>query len=519
MRTRKALINSFINIFTYILLFIPNLIMRKVFLDTLGSEILGLSSLYNNILGWLSIIELGIGSAIVFSMYKPYADNDKKMMNAYIRFYGKFYRGIGIIILIIGICITPFLKNLIENNLNIKLVTIGFLLFLLNSFVSYMFSHKMCILNVAQEAYKVTIGTTISQLIILLLQVLILKVYPDFILFASIQLMINFMYYLIINIYINMKYPWLCTEKNELEHSEKVNLFKNIKALFMHKIGTLIVNSTDNLVISKFIGLAELSNYTNYYTVISAAQKLISNGLNGITASIGSMLTLGNKEKAYTIHKNLFFLNFWVVSFISISLYNTLNQFIALWIGTEYLLDNITYIVILANLYFALMRGSVEQFQNGSGNFYQDRYAPLLESFINLGFSIYLVKRIGLAGVFIGTLISNITVIFWTKPYVVYKYVFNKPLYGYFKMYFKYLSIALVVLFITNCLTSPFKNSISIMSFIINCTINIITINLIYLIIFYNSDEFKYYYYMSKNIFDKNRNIKENTLKQINTAD
>ena len=139
------------------------------------------------------------------------------------------------------------------------------------------------------------------------------------------------------------------------------------------------------------------------------------------------------------------------------------------------------------------MRGSVEQFQNGSGNFYQDRYAPLIEGIINLTLSIFLVGKIGLVGVFIGTLISNFTVIFWTKPYVVYKYVFDRKLFEYFKMYFKYLLIAMVPLVITSLITNYVKNNFTIGYFIINCLINILIINIIYLIIFFKSDEFKYY--------------------------
>lgn len=493
MRTKKAFINSSINILAYIAIFIPNLVIRKVFLESLGSDMLGLSSLYSNIIGWLSIVELGVSSAIIYSLYKPYADGDNEKIRAYIRFYGKFYRGIGFIILILGLCIVPFLKYFIETPINMKIVTYGYLLFLINSFISYIFSNKLCILNVSQQAYKITIATTISKLIIIIIQIVMLKKNPDFILYVSIQLIVNFVYFISINIYINRRYSWINLKSNDLEYELKKNLFKNIKALFMHKIGSLVINSTDNLVISKFVGLTALSNYTNYNTVIFAFQTVIKNGLDGLTASIGNLLTLDDKNKAYEIHKRIFFLNFWVVSFVVITLYNTLNQFIILWIGNKYLLDNVTFIIILINLYFVCMRGSVEQFQNGSGTFHQDRYAPIFESVINLITSIVLVKYIGITGVFIGTLISNFTVIFWTKPYVVYKYVFNKGIKEYFKMYFKYLIIGLIVLVISNYSVISFKYNNTIIGFIINCIINIIVINVLYLIIFFRTDEFKYY--------------------------
>lgn len=500
MRTRKALINSVINIASYIIIFAPNLLIRRIFLKTLGSDMLGLSSLYNNIVGWLSIFELGVGTAIVYSLYRPYAENNKEKMRAYIRFYGEFYRMIGFIILGVGIIISPFLNFFITGDIDIRIATIGFLLFLINSFISYIFSHKLCILNVSQQAYKITIGTTISKLVIIVLQAVLLNKYPNFILYISIQLFVNLSYFIAMNLYILHNYPWLNYGNNKLEEKEKKGLLRNVKAMFMHKIGSLVVNSTDNIVISKFVGLTVLTNYTNYQIIISALQSMIYTGLNGITASIGNMLTDDDSNKAYIVHKRIFFLSFWVVSFIVISLYNTLNQFIVIWMGKESLLNNLTYILILINLYFTAMRGSVDQFQTGSGNFYQDRYAPICEAIINIISSVILVRYIGIAGVFLGTLISNITVIFWTKPYVVYKYVFKERVGKYFKMYIKYILIGIIPLIITTYLTNTIKEEYSFFSFIINCSINIAVINISYFIIFFKSDEFKYYTMLIKQI-------------------
>ena len=261
----------------------------------------------------------------------------------------------------------------------------------------------------------------------------------------------------------------------------------------MHKIGSLVVLSTDNIVISKFVGLTELAKYTNYYMIIDALQSIVSKGLNGVTATIGNLLTDGDKDRAYDVHKKIFFINFWVVSFIVISLYNTLNQFIGLWVGTKYFLNYSAYVMLLFNLYFSAMRGSVERFQEGSGNYRQDRYAPLCEAIINLGTSIFLVRKIGITGVFVGTFISNIMVIFWTKPYVVYKYVFDRKLIEYFKMYFRYLVIAVIPLIVTSYMTKNIKKNFDVGSFISNCFINIVIINIIYFIIFFRSEEFKYF--------------------------
>lgn len=505
MRQRKALINSSANMLSFLIVFVPNLILRRVFLEELGSNWLGLNSLYSNIISWLSIAELGVGTAIIFSLYKPYANNDKKKIKAYIKFYESFYKKIGIFILIMGIIIAPFLKYFIEDNLDFKIVILTFILFILNSFISYMFSHRLCILNVSQESYKITYGTMFSKLAIIFLQVFMIKIYPSFIVYSIIQLVINLFYFILIDNYVKKKYNWLVNLDEDLDSNEKGMLLTNVRAMFIHKIGSLIVFSTDNIVISKFVGLTILGRYSNYQMIISAVQTLIGNVFNGLTSSIGNLIAEDDKEKIYDIHKKIFFLNFWIVSFVIIAFYNTLNQFVVIWVGKENLLDNVTFIIILINLYFTLMRASVTRFQEGSGHFQQDKYAALLEAIINLGCSLILVNYLGLVGVFIGTLISNLTIIFWTKPYVVYKYVFNKNVGLYYIQYFKYLLIGILTLIVTSYLSQPFQYQYSFGAFIINCLINIIIINSIYILIFYKTEEFKYYMSFIKNIVFKIR--------------
>lgn len=497
MRKKKTIINASVNILSLVLAFLPNIIVRKTFLDTLGSEILGLVSLYSNIIGWLSIVEMGIGTAIVYSLYKPFYDKDYFKVSAYINYYKFFYTSVGFIIILLSIIISPFMKNFISGSINSTFVSIGFILFALNTLISYMFSHRLCILNVAQESYKITLTTSLSRLVISIFQYIALQIYPNFYCYILIQIIVNYIYYKIINMYIYKKYSYIFKIEGVLEQSEKYDLSINIKSLFMHKIGSLITFSTDSIIISKSLGLSVLTKYTNYQIIISAAQSLFNAIMGGATASIGNLIYEGNKQNTYNVFKNMMFLNFWLGSFIVISLYNTLDQFIILWLGKENTIDSITLILILFNTYFIYMRQSVETFKSASGIFYQDRYAPICEALINLFASLYLVNKIGLSGVFLGTLCSNLLVVFWVKPYILYKYLFKKNIIGYFYMYFKYMIIGFIPLFITNFLTSSFKYNYSFNSFIINCIINIIVINIIYTIIFYKSDEFKYF----KNIF------------------
>lgn len=493
MRVKKSSINVVVSISSYIISFLPIFILRKTFLELLGSELLGLTSLFENIIGYLSIVELGIGSAIIFSLYKPLAEKNYGKINAYLKYYKRFYRVVGCIILGLGVAIIPFLKFFIKDDINSLDVKIYFVLFLLNTFLSYLFSYKQCILNVAQEGYKLSIAATISKVIITILQLFIINIFKSYYLCILIQILINLLYYILVNKYIDKKYMYLYEYEDKLDNYEKGNLYRNIKALFLHKIGSILVFGTDNIVLSTFINLSSVAKYNNYAMIINVFNGIIGNSLIAITPSIGNLLVEGDSNKSYEVHKRIFFANFWISSFVVISLFNTLSQFIALWLGKKNILPQFTVAIILLNVYFRMTRGAVAKFKEGAGEYHKDRLAPIIEGVINLFFSILLVNVIGMPGVFIGTLISNITVIFWTQPIIVYKYVFKKPVINYYAMYFKYMFIGIIPLIISVLITINLKKIYTVKYFVINCIINILVINIFYLFIFRKNKEFLYF--------------------------
>ena len=282
MRTKNAIINAMGSIITFILSFIPVFIVRKVFLDVLGEELLGLSSLYSNIISYLSLIEMGIGTVIIFSLYKPFSEKNIFKINGYINYYAKFYRIVGIIIFILGILITPFLSFFITDTLNIKSAQWYFFLFLLNTLISYFFTYRFCLLNVSQEGYKLAIGTCISKIIIASLQIFIIYKYQSFSLYLLTQIIINLIFYLILNIYINKHFSWLGNKTGTLDEKEKKQLDKNIKSLFFHKIGSIIVFGTDSIVISSFINLATVAKYNSYYLITSSLQSIVKYLMNSM---------------------------------------------------------------------------------------------------------------------------------------------------------------------------------------------------------------------------------------------
>lgn len=495
MRTKKAMKNASVGILTYILAFIPQFLIRRIFLDTLGEEILGLNSLFMNLISYLSIVEMGIGSAIIFSLYRPFAERDYVKIKGYLNYYEKFYKIVGTIILFLGLCLLPFIEIFVSNDLgfNIYQMQWFFILFLINTYISYLFTYKFCLLNVAQENYKVSIANTVAKIVIAILQYMSLMIFPRFDIYIAIQIIINLVQYILLSSYIDKKFKILKDITGVITDEERHSLIKNVRALFIHKIGSIFVLGTDNIVISTFINLSTVARYNNYNMIINAIQGLVNAIVGALTPSIGNLLVEKDKEEAYKVHQRLFLLNFWIASFVVIVLYNLSTQFVILWLGKGAIIDNFTLGVILFNFYFFIMRSTVESFKDGSGRYHEDRYASLFESAINLIFSIILVQKFGLVGVFIGTLISNLTVLFWVKPLITYKYVFNRSLLDYFKTYFKYCLISLIPFLITVTLTQNIKSHISFFMLILNGLINTLIINGIYLFIFRKDENFIYF--------------------------
>ena len=465
---------------------------------SLGSQLLGLNSLYQNIVGFLCISELGISLAISYSLYDPVAKNKRKVIKGYIDYFTKFYRKVSLFIFCIGLFITPYIHIFI--NSNIPYMKVYFIMFVINTCITYLFSAKFCMLSVYQENYIITTVETIVNLVISILQIFILYLYPNYFLFIAVQIISKLVQMLILNIIVNKKFRWLKKEKGVLEKSKIKELYITMKGLFFHKISAMVFFATDNIVISSFLNLTYVSNFGNYYLIISGLQTIMIKIFDGITASIGNLLVENNNEKSYDIYEKSQFISFFITSIISICTLNTINIFIDIWVGHEYVIDSLSVVLLVINFYFLGMRLPIEKFKETSGIYYEDRYWAVLQAVINIVMSIIMVNIIGLPGVFLGTCISNYTIEFWVKPKLVYRKIFKKDLKDYFIKYSRYSLIGLFAFIVSNILTG-FINESSVENFIIKNIINILVVLVIYNIIFRESEE---YIYIKNIIFRKN---------------
>lgn len=465
---------------------------RTFFVIFLGAEYLGVNGLFSNILSMLSLADLGVGSAIVYSLYKPIADDNRNQIVALMQLFKKVYICVGIFILIVGCSLTPFLgffiKEMPKNIGNLNLI---YVLFVVNSGITYFYSYKGSFIIANQKNYIVTINHIIFATICTILQILILFFTKNFILYLCIQIMVTGLENYNISRKANKLYPFLKSkEKISLLRSTKSEIVKNTSAMIFHKLGTIVIFSTDNLVLSKIVGLVSVGIYSNYSLIIASVENIVSQIFNSLTASVGNLRVTSTTDKQKNVFDSLNFINFWIYAICSTCLLNLINPFIEIWLGKQYLFDSWVILILILNFYLTGMRKSVITFKDAFGLFWENRYMPIFESIINIVFSIFLAKVYGVIGVFIGTTISTLFTSMWIEPFILYNYGFKIKTKTYFIRYLKYFVTTVFISFITLFLCSFFDQS-SLGAFVIRLIISVVISNMIIFVFFRKTNEYK----------------------------
>ncbi len=505
MNDNSRTVNSVKNITTgfagQLIQMILGFVSRTIFINFLATEYLGISGLFSNVLSVLSLAELGIGNAIIYSLYKPLAEKDEDKIGALMSFYSKAYKIIGIFIILIGIILTPFLKFIISDAPNIKEnLYVIFLFYLFNTAITYFFSYRSSIIIADQKNYISGIISYIVSFIQTLLQILILVLTKNFLLYLFVQSICILSYNLLISKMSYKMYPFLKEkQKNKLDMQSKKELKKNIKALMVVKLSGVLVNNTDNFIITYFSGLSMVGLCSNYNMLIGIINGVLIQIFNGITASVGNLNAKESVEKKINIFNIINFLNFWFFGFSAICIVVLLNDVIKVWLGTNYVLPLNIPIILAVNFYMIGMQNAVWTYKNTMGLFVKGKYILIITAIINLCLSIILGKYLGLFGILLATAIARLFTNVWYDPFVVCKYGLEmNPIY-YFKKYFKYLLIIILSIIITFSLCELVKIN-SILGLFIKLIICLIIPNLINVLVFFKTKEFEYLLNMMKNI-------------------
>ena len=409
-----------------IALFFP-FIIRTVMVRKLGTEYLGISSLFSAILQALNLVELGMGGALVFNMYGPVSENDKNKLGQFLHFYKKCYRIIGTIILVCGLFLLPFLDRLINGSypkdINIHII---YLIYLINTVLTYwLFAYKNSIALAYQRTDIESKTLIISQTGLYIIQIIalvLIKNYYWYIIWLPVATVIK---NIIVSIRVDKEFKDI-KAVGKLDSNEVKSVFSNMKALFGHQVAFTVINSADSIILSAIIGLNELTIYNNYYYVISALTALLTIFFSSIQAGIGNSIVLDSEEDVFKTFKRFRFVTYFCVEGAAIILFGLFNPFMKVWMGENLMLNPLAVLIFITGFYVTQIRRAVTTYKNAAGLWSPDLIKPYIVIAVDVLIDLYLIKQIGSIGAMISTIISMGFIAIPWETVVLYKHIFKK---------------------------------------------------------------------------------------------
>lgn len=446
-RTAKSIKNSVVSMIFYFINLILQFYSRKIFLDYLGTEILGLNTTLTNILQFLNLAELGIGSAVGFFLYKPLEECNQEVINDIVSFQGFLYKRIGLVVFSGGCIVSLFFSWIFEKSdlpLWYAYSTFGVLIF--SALLGYFVNYKQILLSAAQEGYKIQYSYKSIILVKVLVQILCMRYFEFpyvswlvcefvFSIFASISL----------SIVTKRTFPCLISSKKSVVQLRACykEIETKVKQIFFHQVSGFVLTQTSPLIIYMYLDLTEVALYGNYNLIVAGIISLMTALFNSIIPGIGSFMIKAQKDQYLKLFNQLFSFRFWFGSIVSFCVLCLSQTFISLWIGSQYLLPFSTLVLITTILFLNIIRLGAESFLSAMG-MYSDIWAPIIESILNLGLSILLGYYWGLNGVLIGVIIALILIPLVWKSYFLFNKGFKTSYFFFIKLFSKHIIITFV---------------------------------------------------------------------------
>lgn len=471
-----------------------NFILRTIFIAKLGDTLNGVNGLYTDVLTLLSLAELGVGTAMNYSLYKPVAQGETEKIKSYMQLYKKAYTVIALVIAGMGLLLAPFLPYIIKDRgtLSVQELTLYYLIFLFNTVSTYFVAYKYSLVNAEQKNYIQTNIMMVSKVITIILQTIILLVFGNFLLYLLTAAAVELAQKIFASIYLNRLYPIL-KEKNveKLGKEETAEVVKKTKALMLHRIGDMARLQTDSLIITSFISVTVNSFVFNYNLVITTVSNFVNVIFNSVISSFGNLVATESEEKQYQTFKIYRFFAVWVYGFFAVGFFTLLTPLVHLWVGKERTLPAIVINCILIDYFFKGERIVLSNFKTAAGVFEQDKYLAMIQGIVNLIISIVMVKQIGLVGVYVGTIVSGL-IANVTKPIIIYKACFHKSGIEYFKDSVKYVPVIALIA----CVCYPIHNlvmqHVTIPVFLLAGVVVTVVFHAIFFAVFARTEQMRY---------------------------
>lgn len=457
-RARNASLNIIYGLILKLIQILLPFIIKSIMVRTMGFEYLGLSSLFTSILSVLNLTELGVGSALVFSMYKPISEDDRPKICALMNLYKLYYRVIGLVILVLGLLLSPVLPYLVTGELpeDVNLYTLYFLNLASTVLTYWLFSYKNCLLNAHQEnnvEYKVTTAVTLFQYAA---QIIVLVWVRNYYVYLLVMLACVVIKNCLTALIVDKKYPYY-KAYGHINKDEQKMINRRIIDLFTGKIGSVVTNSVDSIVISGFLGLTALSVYSNYYYIFTACVTMVAILFNAVLAGIGNSLLVDSNQKIYDDFKCATLIICWIAGFISCCLMCLFQPFIKWWMGADALLPLSCVVLFAVEFYFYEIVVLCVTYKDAAGIWHEDRFRPLIGAILNLCLNIVLVKKMEVAGIILATIISFAVINLPWLIHNIFSIIFKRSAKEFVFKMFKYTTITVAATLISYTLCHFWK--------------------------------------------------------------
>ena len=489
-RTKSSSKNVISGILNKFILLILSFISRKFFVHYIGIEYLGINGLFSNVLQLLSMADLGFGIAMTYSYYKPLAENDQNRLAGLTTFYKKIYNIIACSVAAIGLLLIPFLKYIVNMDQPIPHLYLIYIISLSNTVVSYLFIYKSAIINADQKAYLVNQVNIYINVVKLMVQCALIYFTHNYFAYIGAEVAATIANNLVVSYTAERLYPYI-KETSSLDLQEKNEIFRNIKSVFIYKISAAIMGGTDSIIMSKIAGTIVVGYYSNYLTITNQLSAFVQIVFSSLTASVGNLLTEKRAERNYEVFKIMQMISHWLSATITISILVLIQDFISLWLGTDYLMSNRMVWAIAINIYFSISMQPIWSYRDASGLYRKTKYIMLATAILNIFLSIVLGIALGAEGVIIATVIARLVTYFWYEPLIIYRTYFHKRSASYYFDYLICISIIIFAYFIINYILIKLSLKVTWGHWIVKVVITQMVIALMFFVRYCTTKEFK----------------------------
>lgn len=503
MDRKRATINIMVGMFFKIIVLLLSIVSKSFVVRILGDEVNGLYSLYVSIIGFLSIANLGIGSVITFSMYRPIVEKDDDTISALYFLYRKFYIIVMFIILIIGSILIPFIPSFAKDNSGNVNVYLTYFIFLVSVCITYLYAHKTSLINAYKDNYITTFISSSSLIIEGLVQIIVLVYTKNFVYFLLVRVLSSSINGFLTSLVFRKKYSKKINGNKDVSDEIKNELLVNSKASIISEVGANLTSTFDGIIISAIVGVIALGLYSNYIVIVSGVTSILGLLFSEITSIIGQKYVNDDKERFQANFNKIYVFNFIVglimyTGFIAIG-----SNLVSIIFGDSKVESNSLVLLIGVNYFTQFQRRTVGLFSSSSGRFVENRYRPLIEGVLNIIISVILVINFGVIGVMIGTVVSRLLITYTMEPKILFNNTFEKSSKKFIIIHFSTVVVFILTSIIITRINIYGKFNIYIDTLLRGVTSVIVSL-LVLIIITIFSKEFRYYI---KNVFSDFKKI------------